>query len=402
MKRYTILVGAVLTTISILISCKKEKVAPTPISVTYTVPTSYIFKNSANVSTVDFSGQKTRLVMLDQISALMGGTEAINEATLLAMYDGTGFVVDSLNTSGKKLSDKTAASVDYFGGINAEQLDIRNKFKALFKDAEVLTIGTAEASKGVSGYYMDGTKKRYFNANGLEPQQVFVKGMMGACLLDQVVNNYLSKLKLDAGSNVSNNTNKVVESGKTYTTMEHAWDEAYGYIYGNDNLSTNPAVYKYWSTYINQVDADPNFSGIKDVILKAFIKGRAAISNSDYTTRDAQITIIKKELAKVTAIRAVYYLNEGKTKLGTHDGKAAFHALSEAYGFIWSLRFTQNPLIKVPYFSKEEVDAMMNDMIKDQNGLYAVDYLSPVLDEIAKKIATRFGFTVEQAIDATR
>jgi hypothetical protein len=58
-----------------------------------------------------------------------------------------------------------------------------------------------------------------------------------ACLLDQVVNNYLSKLKLDAGSNVSNNTNKVVESGKTYTTMEHAWDEAYGYIYGNDNLS---------------------------------------------------------------------------------------------------------------------------------------------------------------------
>ena len=226
--------------------------------------------------------------------------------------------------------------------------------------------------------------------------------MMCACLLDKVLNNYLSKLKLDAGSNVSNNTNKVVESGKTYTTMEHAWDEAYGYIYGNDNLTANPAVYKYWSSYINQVDADPNFSGIKDVILKAFIKGRAAISNSDYATRDAQITIIKKELAKVPAIRAVYYLNEGKTKLGTHDGKAAFHALSEGYGFIWSLRFTQNPLTKAPYFSKEEVDAMMNDMIKDQNGLYAVDYLSPILDELAKKIATRFGFTVEQAIDATK
>jgi hypothetical protein len=402
MKRSSKLVSVVFIAISLLVSCKKDEVASPTTSLSYSVPNSYDFKNSNGISTVDFSGQKTRLVMLDQISALMGGTEAINEATLLAMYDGTGFVVDSLNTSGKKLSDKTAASVDYFGGINAEQLDIRNKFKALFKDAEVLTIGTAEASKGVSGYYMDGTKKRYFNANGLEPQQVFVKGMMGACLLDQVVNNYLSKLKLDAGSNVSNNTNKVVESGKTYTTMEHAWDEAYGYIYGNDNLTANPAVYKYWSTYINQVDADPNFSGIKDVILKAFIRGRAAISNSDYTTRDAQITIIKKELAKVTAIRAVYYLNEGKTKLGTHDGKAAFHALSEAYGFIWSLRFTQNPMTKVPYFSKEEVDAMMNDMIKDQNGLYAVNYLSPVLDENAKKIAMQFGFTVEQAIDATK
>ena len=402
MKRSSKLVSIVLIAISLLVSCKKDEVTSPTTAPSYSVPNSYDFKNSNGVSTVDFSGQKTRLVMLDQISAIMGGTEPISEATLLSMYDGTGFAVDSLNTSGKKLSDKTAASVDYFSGINPEQTIIRDAFKALFKEAELLTNGSTEASLGVAGSYMDGTKKRYFNANGLEPQQIFVKGMMGACLLDQVVNNYLSKLKLDAGSNVSNNTNKVVESGKTYTTMEHAWDEAYGYIYGNDNLSTNPAVYKYWSSYINQVDADPNFSGIKDVILKAFIKGRAAISNSDYATRDAQITIIKKELAKVPAIRAVYYLNEGKTKLGTNDGKAAFHALSEAYGFIWSLRFTQNPLTKAPYLSKEEVDAMMNDMIKDQNGLYAVDYLSSVLDEIAKKIAARFGFTVEQAIDATK
>ena len=394
MKKIQILLGALTILSLVFTSCKKQKETPTP--------TSYEFKNESNISTVDFSGQKTRLEMLDQMSTWMGGTSPVSESTLLAMYDGTGFTDAALNTSGKKLSDKTASSVDYFSGINAEQKSIRDTLKSLFKDAALLTKGSTEASAGVAGYYMDGVKKRYFNANGLEPQQIFVKGMMGACLLDQVVNNYLSKLKLDAGSNVSNNTNKVVESGKTYTTMEHAWDEAYGYIYGNDNLTANPAVYKYWSSYINQVDADPNFSGIKDVILKAFIKGRAAISNSDYATRDAQITIIKKELAKVPAIRAVYYLNEGKTKLGTHDGKAAFHALSEGYGFIWSLRFTQNPLTKAPYFSKEEVDAMMNDMIKDQNGLYAVDYLSSVLDEIAEKIATRFGFTVEQAIDATK
>ena len=402
MKRYSKLVSVVIIAISSLVSCKKDEVASPTTSLSYSVPNSYDFKNSNGISTVDFSGQKTRLVMLDQISALMGGTEPVSETTLLSMFDGTGFAVDSLNTSGKKLSDKTAASIDYFGGINAEQLDIRNKFKSLLIDASLLAGSKIEASKGISGYYMDGTKKRYFNANGLEPQQVFAKGMMGACLLDQVLNTYLSTNKLDAGSNKLNNTNKVLEDGKYYTTMEHFWDEAYGYIFGNDNHSTNPAVYKYWSSYINQVDADPNFSGIKDVILKAFIKGRAAISNSDYTTRDAQITIIKKELAKVPAIRAVYYLNEGKTKLGTHDGKAAYHALSEAYGFIWSLRFTQNPLVKAPYFSKEEVEAMMNDMIKNQNGLYAVDYLSPILDELAKKIATRFGFNVEQAIDATK
>ena len=402
MKKIHGILGTLTITALILSSCKKDEVTPTPSPATYTVPTSYEFKNASNISTVDFSGQKTRLEMLDQMSTLMGGITPVSEATLLAMYDGTGFSDASLNNSEKKLSDKTAASVDYFSGINAEQASIRNTFKALFKDAESLTSGSTEASAGVAGYYMDGAKKRYFNANGLEPQQVFAKGMMGACLLDQILNNYLSKTKIDAGSNVANNTNKVVETGKNYTTMEHAWDEAYGYVYGNDNATANPAVYKYWSSYVNQVNADPNFNTVKDAIYKAFIKGRAATSNADYTTRDAQIAIIKTELSKVPAVRAVYYLNEGKTKLGTANGKAAFHALSEGYGFIWCLRFTQNPTTKSPYFSKEEVDGMLSDLTKGNNGLYDVDYLSTALDAIASKIATRFGFTVEQAIDATK
>lgn len=402
MKNIHRFLGALTITALLLSSCKKDEVTPTPSPATYTVPTSYDFKNTSNISTVDFSGQKVRLVMLDEISTLMGGTSPVTEATLIDMYNGTGFTDASLNTSGKKLSDKTAASVDYFSGINAEQTSIRETFKALFKDAESLTSGSTEASAGVAGgYYMDG-KKRYFNANGLEPQQVFSKGMMGACLLDQILNNYLSKNKLDAGSNVANNTSKVLEAGKTYTTMEHAWDEAYGYIYGNDNLTANPAVYKFWSSYINQVNADPNFNTVKEAISKAFIKGRAAISNADYTSRDAQIDIIKTELAKVPAVRAVFYLNEGKTKLGTANGKAAFHALSEAYGFIWCLRFTQNPSTKAPYFSKEEVDSMLADLVKGTNGLYDLDYLNTALDTIAQKIATRFGFTVEQAIDATK
>lgn len=383
-------------------SCKKDEVTPTPTPDSYAIPSSYEFKNASAVSTVDFSGQKTRLVMLDQISALMTDTSLVSEATLLKMFDGTGFTDEALNISGKKLSDKTASSTDYFSGINAEQTSIRDVFRAQFKLAELAVKSKVEASAGVAGKYLDGSKYRFFSENGLEPQQVFAKGMMGACLLDQVVNNYLSKTKLDAASNVANNTNKVVETDKTYTTMEHAWDEAYGYIYGNDNVTANPAVYKYWSSYINQVNADPDFNTVKDAIYKAFIKGRAAISNADYSTRDAQIDIIKTELAKVPAVRAVFYLNEGKTKLGTANGKAAFHALSEAYGFIWCLRFTQNPTTKAPYFSKEEVDGMLADLLKGTNGLYDVDYLNTALEAIATKIATRFGFTVAQAIDATK
>ena len=386
---------------SLIVSCKKDEVKPTT-NESYNIPTTYTFNDVLSKSTVDFSGQKTRLVMLEHIGNLMGGLTPVTESTLLNMFDGSGFTEDSLNTSGKRLSDKTAASIDYFTGNLGEKNEILDAFKKQLKEAEITTNANVDASEGIAGSYMDGTKKRYFSANGLEPQQVFLKGMMGACLLDQTLNSYLSSTKLDGGSTKTDNTNRVFVSGKNYTDMEHFWDEAYGYFFGNDNLNANPAVYKYWSSYINQVDVDPDFSAVKENIINAFIKGRAAITNKDYDTRDTQIAIIKKEMSKVVAVRAVYYMNEGKTKLATNKGMAAFHALSEGYGFIWSLRFTQNPDTKLPYFSKEEVKSLLDRLMGGKNGLYDVDYLNIELDKIDQDIATRFGFTVGQAIDATK
>lgn len=389
---------------SLIISCKKTDTTPNTETNTnsYVVPTTYTFTDTSSKSTVDFSGQKTRLIMLEQIGNLMGGILPVKESTLLNMFDGYGFSVDSLDNSKKMLSDKTAASIDYFTGNLGEKNDIIEAFKKQFKEAELTTNANIEAMIYKPGYYMDNSKKRYFSANGLEPQQVFLKGMMGACLLDQSLNTYLSLTKLDGGLTKQNNTNRILTPGKNYTDMEHFWDEAYGYIFGNDNLNANPAVYKYWSSYINQVDVDPDFSNVKENIVNAFIKGRAAITNKDYLTRDAQIAIIKKEMSKVVAVRAVYYMNEGKSKLEIHNGKGAFHALSEGYGFIWSLRFTQNPDTKLPYFSKDEVKSLLDRLMGGANGLYAVDYLNTELTKIAQDIATRFGFTVAQAIDATK
>ena len=389
---------------SLFASCKKEDEKPTDTTNanTYTVPSSYTFSDATSKSTVDFSGQKTRLVMLEQIGNLMGGTSPVSESTLLNMFDGTGFTADSLNTSGKRLSDKTAASIDYFTANLGEKNDIIEAFKKQLKEAELTTNANVEATVDKPGFYMDGSKKRYFSANGLEPQQVFLKGMMGACLLDQTLNTYLSSTKLDGGLTKQNNTNRILTPEKNYTDMEHFWDEAYGYIFGSDNVNVTPAVYKFWSSYINQVDVDPDFSNVKENILNAFIKGRAAITNKDYSTRDAQIAIIKKEMSKVVAVRAVYYMNEGKAKLAIADGKGAFHALSEGYGFIWSLRFTQNPDTKLPYFSKDEVKSLLDRLMGGKNGLYDVDYLNIELDKIAQDIAARFGFTVAQAIDSTK
>tara|TARA_R110000868_G_scaffold48720_3_gene157703 strand:+ start:26702 stop:27871 length:1170 start_codon:yes stop_codon:yes gene_type:complete len=365
----------------------------------YTVPATYTFERSSS-TTVDFSGQSSRLLMLEEMgnnikTAATNGTVA-SQSVLTNMYSNTNnaFETTALNTSGKQLKDKTAASKDYFqlflgGGTTTEKISVQAFFETQLTSANTASLGTA-ASAGVAGSYLDGTSKRLFAANGLEPQQVLLKGMMGACFMDQIVNNYLSKNKLDEGTNKINNTNKVLEDSKTYTTMEHTWDEAYGYIYGVDGT-------KFWSSYIDQVNADTDFNTVKADINLAFRTGRAAIVANDYATRDAQIDIIKAKLAIVPAVRAVFYLQEGKGKLTTDKGAKAFHALSEAYGFIISLRYTNKPGTDKPYFTKAEVDAMLANMVSGTNGFWDIDTLGTKLDSISAQIATKFGFTVAQA-----
>ncbi|MVO09373.1 DUF4856 domain-containing protein [Flavobacterium sp. TP390] len=380
-----------------LVSCSSDDNGSTTDSLN--VPETYEF-NRNNQSTVDFSGQSNRLLMLTEIGNYIknqGVAGNVVDVTVLNnMYanENNPFSTTEMNTSGKELKDKTAASRDYFvnlggGGSNLEQAEVRAFFESQFSDANAASQGN-NAAANVAGKYQDGTSIRLFAANGLEPQQVLLKGLMGACFMDQIVNNYLSTAVLDEANNKINNSNKLLESGKNYTKMEHLWDEAYGYIYGADGG-------KFWDSYINQVNADVDFNTVKAEIELAFRKGRAAIVANNYTVRDEQIAIIKTKLALVPAVRAVFYLKEGKAKLITDNGAKAFHALSEAYGFIMALRYTNNPSTNAPYFSKTEVNAILSDLTAGTNGLWDVDYLNTKLDELATTIATRFNFTVAQA-----
>ncbi|WP_395046974.1 DUF4856 domain-containing protein [Flavobacterium sp.] len=396
-------------TVLLLASCSKDDddiTTEAPASFNYTVPATYTFERNT-VTSVDYAGQTSRLLMLDEmgtyIKTAATNTTVADDVFLSEMYLNTNnrFTGIGLNTSGKQLKDKTAASKDYFtlfygGGSTAEQANIRDFYETQFDNADLASQG-ATAAAGVAGVYPDGTSKRLFATNGLEPQQVFLKGMMGSCMMDQISNNYLSLNKLDEATNRADNTNKVLVSGKSYTAMEHAWDEAYGYVYGADNTTVTPNTFKFWSSYINQVNADVDFNTLKADIDLAFRKGRAAIVANDYAVRDAQIDIIRAKLAMIPAVRAVFYLQAGKGKLVTDNGAKAFHDLSEGYGFIMSLRYTNKPGTNNPYFSKAEVDAMLASMVSGTNGLWDINTLGSKLDAISTQIATKFGFTVVQA-----
>ncbi len=368
------------------------------------IPNSYTFSRNG-VSSVDFGGQTARLKMLNEmgekftIAATNGSLLDASELTNMYSNTNNAFSSAELNNSGKNIKSKTASSADYFssflgGGSSTEKAAVQAMFENQFILGAEASQGNP-ASAGVAGSYLDGSKMRLFAANGLEPQQILLKGMMGAMMMDQISNQYLSTLKLDGGSNVIENTNKVLSADGNFTTMEHYWDEAYGYVYGADNATTNSK--KFWSSYIDQVNADSDFNTVSNDVDLAFRAGRAAIVANDYSGRNQQIVRIQEKLALVAAVRAVYYLQEGKGKLVEDNGAKAFHALSEGYGFIMSLRYTRHPGTDNPYFSKTEVDAMLASLISGENGLWDIDTLSPKLDAISSQIAAKFGFTVAQA-----
>jgi len=379
-----------------------------PTETTIDNPDSYTFTRD-NESTVSFGGQTTRLKMGDEILSAFTDVTSTSEQ-ILSMYaheEGANDFEDAdLNASDKSVRSKTAASADFFATNATDQAVIRADFDGWISAQvdEVFPNWEVAAAAGTAGQIADGSSTRYINAQGLEYNQAFNKGLIGALTIDQVVNNYLSTAVLDEGDNVADNDANVVVEGEVYTNMEHKWDEAYGYVYGLNADAANPnddlGADSFLNKYIGRVEGDDDFAGIADEIFQAFKLGRAAIVAKQYDVRDAQAEIIREKLSEVIGIRAVYYLQQGKNSLDqeTPDYGGAFHDLSEGYGFVYSLQFTRKTNSTEPYFTKEEVDAFLVDLMDDgENGLWDVE--ATTLDAISADIAAKFNFTLEQAAE---
>lgn len=297
-------------------SCKKDKdETPAPAPTGYNVPTTYNFTNA------NYSGQSTRLTMLDSISDYMkkGNSGIILSATQLKnMYSNTGnpFGTETLDTSGKQLKNKTYS------------LD-QSYFDALF-DSLALASQSAggTGSNGIAG--LDGG--RLFDRNGVEIAQVIKKQLMGAVFYYQAIETYLANLPLD--------DNTIVVTGEG-TAQEHHADEAFGYFGAPIDFLTNVTGVKYWAEYCAEVN--PAISS-NTLLMNAFLKLRAAISNKDNTIRDAQIIIVRQQWERVVAAAAILEMLEAKAAFGT-DNVEMRHVLSEAIGFINSLKYNSNKQI---------------------------------------------------------
>lgn len=379
--------------------------------VTVEAPATYSFSREGE-STVDFSGQTTRIKMGAELLDAMLDFDNATAVSLLEMFrneteageDANPFSDANLNASDKSLKSKVAASLDLFSSNTVESASIRADFEIwiLSQVSEIFPYENELATVGQAGQIADGSATRYVNGKGLEFDQLVGKGMIGALMLDQVINNYLSTAVLDAGDNRLNNDAGTTEEGKSYTTMEHKWDEAYGYVYGT---SQNPADPNgtigldddFLNKYIGRAEGDEDFAGIAVEIFDAFKLGRAAIVAGDYELRGEQADIIQEKLSEIIAIRAVYYLIQAKLSLEqpTPDYGTAFHDLSEGFGFIYSLQFTTKPG-NDHYFTRAETESFLSRMMNDgENGLW--DVKPATLQQLAEEIAAAFSFTVDQA-----
>jgi hypothetical protein len=364
------------------------------------VPSDYSFTREAQ-TTVSFSGQTTRIAMAGELASAMIDFDQTAEglANMFLNTQGTMPFDDAdLNASTKSIRSKVAASRDLFFTNATASAAIRTTMDEWLTAQvnEVFPNRNELASAGQAGQIADGSSVRYVNANGLEYNQALAKSLIGALMYDQTVNNYLSTAVLDENTNQEDNDMGTVVDGEPYTNMEHKWDEAFGYLFGGSQTPATPLEDLgdgdgFLNKYLGRVEDDADYAGIAAAVELAFRTGRAAIVAGDYTERDRQAAIIKENLTKVLAVRAVYYLKQGEAALITSPVNfgGAFHDLSEGYGFVYSLRFVAGQ-------DATAVDGWISDLTNaSANGFWDLD--TATINTIANEIATTYGISVAEA-----
>ncbi len=369
---------------------------------TIVAPDSYEFTRNGE-SSVSFSGQTTRLMQAEELYAALNSSEA-TETGLDLMFNGdsngsAGFADASLNGTSKIIGSKTAAST------LAGSATTKARFDNMITDfaTNVVPNWGSDAGVGQAGAIStpDGAKTYHLNAQGQEIDQLFFKGLIGAFTLDQIVNNYIHPNQLDSGTRIDDNDNDVLSGDNNYTDMEHKWDEGFGYLYGleGDNLAsagTTPSgsgslLMKYFKKVNDEGGYEP---GIAQTVYDAFIMGRTAIVNKDYALRDQQAAIIKVELSKVIGYYAIHYMNDFVSKLEAGNVAGAHHSISEGWGFLLSLQFTNNGNDE-PFMDKATVKYFLDNYMADFHSMDPGIFTAPASSAYPGMIAL-----VKQAFEA--
>ena len=335
----------------------------TPVVVT---PSTYEFNRLGN-STVDYSGQTSRLNQLTELTAEMKKADAgnsISASTLKDMFANQNSPFSQIYS--KDLKRKTfALDVDYF--------------EDLMDEMGALSGITTPAANGTAGLMTRANNATILvDSNGRELTQLIEKGLMGATLYNQIVNTYLTEDKI--GRAVDNDA-IYTANGNYYTTMEHHFDEAFGYMGFPVDFSSNynsSGVISFWGKYSNT--ADDNIQ-MNDRLMNAFKRGRAAIVAKEYAILDEEVDKLYTELEVMIAATTIYYINQTISLANEAD---RHHALSEAYAFLRALRYSNASKRKIS-------QADITDLLGNRIGMNYYNTTVTNLNYIKNKLSSVYG-----------
>lgn len=333
MKKTVANIGLCLVAGSMMVmGCKKKTIDPV-----IELPTEYTVPETYNFTDIDTVASKQSIQMLGELTAYIRTTHSATSAPILDpqklkdMFANVSshFSTSTLN-SAAGLKSKTEANF---------ALAIESNFNGVFDASTTAATKPTEttAKNGVAGKMINGTRYILVDTAGIEYKEFAEKGLMNAVLY------YNSAKILNAIASFDNTT----KTNGT-TAQEKAWDQAFANFGVPVNFPTFDAADKItgtknWGGYCNSVSAalsdktttaeknsDPN--SLNRAIMKAWITGRAAITNKDDATRNAAVTSVLTNWEKVIAGRFITYT---KGALANATIPANYHHnLSEAIGFI--------------------------------------------------------------------
>ena len=344
------------------------------------VPATFAFASRFdNLSSVSYSGQVVRNLLINDIKTQMG-TDAgsKNPATLLSMMANDDASRTILSASGKSTVQTKYHDIST-SHLN-DRLDAVSSITIPGYDTDAKTL--------VVGMLNEAAASGKTRATGIRLDQMVQKTLWGAISYWQATSKYMTK--------IPNDDNSVAVSGKNYTEMEHHWDESFGYFgaaldyntaYDDGTRKSGPSVdsnsdgkldFKKevnmgWAVTAAKRDLCSSCGSYDytKTIFDAYLKGRTLIVNqAPLAEIIVQRDIIMETWEKVVAAVTQHYINDVAADIAAliAAGDATITPASSATGDYenhwgemrgYAHGLLYNSLSKVPASSVSRILALM-------------------------------------------
>ena len=305
--------------------CEDEEVADNDSETTaLETPAEFVFESRfeehAGESSVSYSGQVVRNLLVNDIKTQIGTDAGSGDATtllsMMANDDPNRMILTSTTPSSMqtKYHDISTSHLN-------DRLDAVSDY--------ILPGYEMNAGDAISAWVTDAVTNGKTNADGIRLDQMVQKTLWGAVAYWQGTSKYMSK--------IPNDDNTMSDDGDPYTAMEHHWDESFGYFgaardyntgYSDDNArkttqndSNGDGSIDFKTEFnsgwgitaakrdlVDGVSVDYDFTG---TIMNAYLEGRTLIYNQAPLNEIlVQRDIILRTWEKVVAAVTIHYVND--------------------------------------------------------------------------------------------